>query len=202
MRLWHIFSGITVSIALSGCVNNHSVAPGNHGVVTENHSIAPETTAPAMRQTQMLSQPVSDMPAVTGTVNIRQKIALPPDSVLTVTVSDATIPDAPSKVISQRVIRTEGQQAPFRFVLPYNPSEIRPDARILLSAAVAIDNRVTLITEHVMPVVTNGVNNADLNLIPVTAVPVPAKPAGFLTPNTETATPDDDDSSGSSPQLY
>ncbi|MCO7252680.1 YbaY family lipoprotein [Dickeya oryzae] len=193
MRLWHIFSGITVSIALSGCVNNHGVAP-------ENHSIAPETTAPAMRQTQMLSQPVSGMPAVTGTVNIRQKIALPPDSVLTVTVSDATVPDAPSKVISQRVIRTEGQQAPFRFVLPYNPSEIRPDARILLSAAVAINNRVTLITEHVMPVVTNGVNNADLNLIPVPAVPVPAKPAGFLTPNTETTTPDD--ASGSSPQLY
>ncbi|UJR62739.1 YbaY family lipoprotein [Dickeya zeae] len=193
MRLWHIFSGITVSIALSGCVNNHSVAP-------ENHNIAPETTAPAMRQTQMLSQPVSGMPAVTGTVNIRQKIALPPDSVLTVTVSDATIPDAPSKVISQRVIRTEGQQAPFRFVLPYNPPEIRPDARILLSAAVAINNRVTLITEHVMPVVTNGVNNADLNLIPVPAVPVPAKPAGFLTPNTETTTPDD--ASGSSPPLY
>ncbi|NAS61802.1 hypothetical protein CVE36_07775, partial [Pseudomonas syringae pv. actinidiae] len=86
MRLWHIFGGITVSIALSGCVNNHGVAP--------------EATAPATEQTQTLSQPVSGMPAVTGTVNIRQKIALPPDSVLTVTVSDASIPDVPSKVIS------------------------------------------------------------------------------------------------------
>ncbi|QDX30777.1 YbaY family lipoprotein [Dickeya poaceiphila] len=169
MRLWHIFGGITVLSALSGCVNNHSTVS--------------EAAAPAIGQVQRLSQPVSGMPTVTGTINIRQKIALPPDSVLTVTVSDASIPDVPSKVISQRVIRTEGQQAPFRFVLPYNPSEIRPDARILLSAAVAINNRVTLITEHVMPVVSNGVNNADLTLIPVPAVPVPAKPAGFLTPN-------------------
>ncbi|WPD77092.1 YbaY family lipoprotein [Dickeya fangzhongdai] len=186
MRLWHIFGGITVSIALSGCVNNHGVAP--------------EATAPATGQIQTLSQPVSGMPAVTGTVNIRQKIALPPDSVLTVTVSDASIPDAPSKVISQRVIRTEGQQAPFRFVLPYNPAEIRPDARILLSAAVAINHRVTLITEHVMPVVSNGVNNADLTLTPVPTVPVPAKPGGFLTPNAPAAS--DDGVSDSSSQSY
>ncbi|QOL13773.1 YbaY family lipoprotein [Dickeya dianthicola] len=176
MRLWHIFGGITVSIALSGCVNNHGVAP--------------EATVPTTGQTETLSQPVSGMPAVTGTVNIRQKIALPPDSVLTVTVSDASISDAPSKVISQRVIRTEGQQAPFRFVLPYNPAEIRPDARILLSAAVAINRRVTLITEHVMPVVSNGVNNADLTLIPVPTVPVPTKPGRFLTPNAPAASDD------------
>ncbi|MEI7374494.1 YbaY family lipoprotein [Dickeya chrysanthemi] len=185
MRLWHIFSGITVSIALSGCVNSHSVSS--------------ELTAPAMGQAQALSQPVSGMPAVTGTVNIRQKIALPPDSVLTVTVSDASIPDAPSKVISQRVIRTEGQQAPFQFLLPYNPADIRPDARILLSASIAINNRVTLITERVMPVVSNGVNSADLTLVPVPAVPVPTKPAGFLTPGASAAS---DEASGSSVQLY
>ena len=75
---------------------------------------------------------------MTGSVNIRQRIALPPDAVLTVTLSDASLADAPSKVIAQRAVRTEGQQAPFSFTLPYNPSDIQPNARIILSAAVTV----------------------------------------------------------------
>ena len=98
---------------------------------------------PAAAQTQIQG------PAVTGSVNIRQRIALPPDAVLTVTLSDASLADAPSKVIAQRAVRTEGQQAPFSFTLPYNPSDIQPNARIILSAAVTVKGRLMFITDTI-----------------------------------------------------
>ncbi|MGM3174967.1 YbaY family lipoprotein [Dickeya lacustris] len=169
MRLWQLFAGITVSVALSGCANLNS------------YGFLPPGFAPA--RTLSLSEPVSGMPAVTGTVNIRQNITLPADAVLTVTVSDASASDAPARVISQRVSRTEGVQAPFKFVLPYNLSDINPDARILLSAVVVINHRITLVTEHMVPVINNGVNNADVNLVMVSRAPSTGKPMRMLAPS-------------------
>ncbi|MEI7367650.1 YbaY family lipoprotein [Pectobacterium sp. 1950-15] len=169
MKLWHILGGITLSMALAACAQR------------SDYGVSPQTGAPV---TSVSSQrPAVAMPAVTGTVNIRQRIALPHHAVLTVTVSDASLADAPSKVITQRVTRTEGKQAPFQFELPYNPADIQPNARILLSAAIAIDNRIVMVTENVLPVISNGVNNADLVLIPVTSVPLPAKNQGSMISN-------------------
>ncbi|ACS84811.1 YbaY family lipoprotein [Musicola paradisiaca] len=166
MRLWHIFGGITVSIALAGCTN------------LENFGSALRTDAPV---TSIVGTRTSiATPAVSGTVNLRQNIALPPNAVLTVTVSDASASDAAAKVITQHVVRTNGQQAPFRFVLPYNALDVRPGARILLSAAIAINNRVVLITENLIPVISNGVNNADLMLVPVASAAASAQSSGML----------------------
>lgn len=96
-----------------------------------------------------LSQQSIQQPNVSGTIWIKQKVALPPDAVLTVTLSDASLADAPSKVLAQRAVRTEGKQAPFSFVLPYNPSDVQPKARILLSAAVTINGKLVFITDTV-----------------------------------------------------
>ncbi|MDX5628108.1 MULTISPECIES: YbaY family lipoprotein [unclassified Brenneria] len=162
MKLWHILGSITLSMVLAACADRSG--PG----------VSPEAGAPPVSGNAAQASAISQ-PAVTGTVNIRQRIALPPNAALTVTVSDASLADAPSKVITQRVTRTGGKQAPFTFVLPYNPADIQPHARILLSAAIAIDNRVVMVTENVLPVITNGVNSADLILTPVTSVPLPAQ---------------------------
>ena len=171
MRLWHILGGIMVSIGLVGCADksDSGVAPDVRGPIPASGSYLPGIA----------------QPSVTGTVNIRQKIALPADAVLTVTVSDASLADAPSKIITQRVTLTNGKQSPFHFVLPYNPSDIQPNARVLLSAAVAINHRVTLITESVVPVINNGVRSADLTLVPVESVPVPANPSVPLAAGTD-----------------
>ena len=113
-------------------------------------------------------------PSVTGTINIRQRIALPPDAVLTVTLSDASLADAPARVLSQKAVRTEGKQAPFNFALPYNPADIQPNARILLSAAITVNGQLMFITDTVQTVINQGGTHAELTLVPVqqTAVPV------------------------------
>lgn len=154
MKLVPILSGLAIALALAGCSQTHQ----------QNQASAAAAAA---------VQPIQG-PNVSGNVMIRQKVALPPDAVLTVTLSDASMADAPSKVLAQKVMRTEGKQAPFSFVLPYKPADIQPNARILLSAAVTQDGKLMFITDTVHEVINHGGTKADLTLVPVqqTAVPV------------------------------
>ena len=158
MKLVPILSGLAIALTLAGCAQTHQQS--------QNQSPAPEAAAQAAAITG---------PNVSGTVWIRQKVALPPDAVLTVTLSDASLADAPSKVLSQKVTRTEGKQAPFSFVLPYNPAEIQPNARILLSAAVTINDKLVFITDTVQEVINHGGTKVDLTLVPVQQTPVPVQ---------------------------
>jgi putative lipoprotein len=41
-------------------------------------------------------------------------------------------------------------------VLPYNPSDVQPNARILLSAAVTINGKLVFITDTVQEAINNG----------------------------------------------
>ncbi len=165
MKLWPIIGGIAVSVTLSGCADK------SRPIAT------PAFQTPGTAQ----AAEVITQPAVTGTVWIRQPIALPPDAVLTVTLSDATLPNVPSTVISQRVMRTHGKQSPFSFVLPYTPAQIQPNARILLSAAVTVNGNMALISEQVKNVITNGGTKQDLVLIPVDSVPLATRPMAVST---------------------
>lgn len=164
MKLWQIVGGTALSLTLAGCASQHTT-PAQEAPV--NTSASP-------------SGPAITGPNVSGTVNISQRIALPPDAVLTVTLSDASLADAPSRVIAQKVARTGGKQAPFTFILPYNPQDIQPSARVILSAAVTVNGQMTFITDSVKEVVNRGQGTrADLQLVPVASVPVTTKPAAL-----------------------
>lgn len=159
MNICQIVSvAVALLVTLAGCAQKSANVP------------TPAAGNPATLQAHIQG------PAVTGSVNMRQRIALPPDAVLTVTLSDASLADTPSKAITQRVIRTEGKQAPFNFVLPYNPADIQQNARIILSAAVTVNGRLTFITDTLQEVVNRNGTRADLLLVPVQGVPVQAVP--------------------------
>lgn len=134
MKLVPMLSGVAIAVALSACAGKSAQVP---------------VPAADPNGINTLSQQSIQQPNVSGTIWIKQKVALPPDAVLTVTLSDASLADAPSKVVAQRAVRTEGKQAPFSFVLPYNPSDVQPNARILLSAAVTINGKLVFITDTV-----------------------------------------------------
>ena len=164
MKLWHVISGVTLAAALAGCADHSKPV----GTPTLGSAVAGQQAAIAQ-------------PNVSGSVYIRQRIALPPDAVLTVTLSDASLADAPSKVLAQHVVRTEGKQAPFQFVLPFNPADIQPNARILLSAAIAIDGKLAFITDTVKPVINQGGTKAELLLVPVTNMAMQTSPGAATT---------------------
>lgn len=159
MKLVHTLSGLAIAVAMAGCAQKSADIP---------------TPAPAATTSSAAAQSDIRQPNVSGTVWIRQKVALPPDAVLTVTLSDASLADAPSKVLAQKAVRTEGKQSPFSFVLPYNPADIQPNARIILSAAITVNDKLMFITDTIQPAVNQGGTKVDLTLVPVqqTAVPV------------------------------
>ncbi|QBC03919.1 YbaY family lipoprotein [Enterobacter cloacae] len=161
MKLVPMLSGVAIAVALSACAGKSAQVPvpaaDPYGINT-------------------LSQQSIQQPNVSGTIWIKQKVALPPDAILTVTLSDASLADAPSKVLAQRAVRTEGKQAPFSFVLPYNPSDVQPNARILMSAAVTINGKLVFITDTVQEAINNGGTKVDLNMVPVQQTEVPVAP--------------------------
>ena len=161
MKLVPMRSGVAIAVALSACAGKSAQVP---------------VPAADPNGINTLSQQSIQQPNVSGTIWINQKVALPPDAVLTVTLSDASLADAPSKVVAQRAVRTEGKQAPFSFVLPYNPSDVQPNARILLSAAVTINGKLVFITDTVQEAINNGGTKVDLNLVPVQQTEVPVAP--------------------------
>lgn len=158
MKTWHALSGAALAVVISGCADKSTHVP------------TPTLGAQVAGQPSTLR-----LPNVSGTARIRQKVALPPDAVLTVTLSDASLANAPSKVLAQRVVRTEGAQAPFSFIVPFDPAEIKPDARVLLSAAVTVEGKLLFITDTVKQVVTSGGTRQDLTLVPVPSVAIPTR---------------------------
>ena len=174
MKLVHALSGLAVAVALTACADK---------------SADIQTPAPNPNTSGVATQPTIKQPSVTGSVWIRQKVALPPDAVLTVTLSDASLADSPSKVLAQKAVRTEGKQAPFSFVLPFNPSNVQPNARILLSAAITVDDKLVFVTDTVKPVINQGGTKADLVLVPVQQMAVPLQQSGGATTTVPSTSP-------------
>jgi len=135
MKLVPMLSGVAIAVALSACAGKSADVP------------VPTASANGINT---LSQQAIQQPNVSGTIWIKQKVAL-----------------------AQRAVRTEGKQAPFSFVLPYNPSDVQPNARILLSAAVTINDKLVFITDTVQEAVNKGGTKIDLTLVPVQQTEVP-----------------------------
>ena len=168
MKLVHMASGLAVAIALAACADK---------------SADIQTPAPAANTSiSATQQPAIQQPNVSGTVWIRQKVALPPDAVLTVTLSDASLADAPSKVLAQKAVRTEGKQSPFSFVLPFNPADVQPNA-------ITVNDKLVFITDTVQPVINKGGTKADLTLVPVQQTAVPVQASGGATTTVPSTSP-------------
>ncbi len=75
--------------------------------------------APDRREEQRDDQPKENM--ITGVVTYRQKMALPPNTLLKVKLAQY---DAPNNVIAEKQIATDGKQIPFAFELEYPKAQI------------------------------------------------------------------------------
>lgn len=91
---------------------------------------------------------------VTGSVIYRERILLAPPGVVTVTLADTSLMDAPAKVIATQVI--EGATAPpFNFALDYDPAKIVPNHTYTVSARIETGGKLRFITDTHTPVITN-----------------------------------------------
>jgi putative lipoprotein len=83
-----------------------------------------------------------------GEVFYRQRIALPPSAVLSVSLQDVSLADAPALVLDEQQGPVKGQ-VPLPFHLSYDPAQIKPGHRYAVSARIEVDGKLMFITtEH------------------------------------------------------
>lgn len=114
--------------------------------------------------------PSSDKPTVTGTVTYRQRIALPPDAVVNVTIEDVSRADAPADMIGQQIIETRGSQVPIPFAVPYDSNKIEENHSYNLRATIKDGSGKLLFTsDTAVPVITRGNPTKDVEIMVIPA---------------------------------
>jgi len=111
----------------------------------------------------------SSIKTVSGTVTYRERIALPEDALVTVTLEDISLADAPSKVIAKHRFVTNGEQVPFKFDLGFDSKKIKENHRYSVRATIEVNNRLRFTTDTVAPVITDTYKTdyVDLRLVGV-----------------------------------
>ncbi len=118
--------------------------------------------------TEMESAEVS-MKTITGTVAYRERIALPPNAVVTVTLQDVSLADAPAKVIAKQTFETEGKQVPFAFELNYDSNDIQAKHTYSVRARIDVEDKLRFISDTRYAVITDAeqTHQVDIRLIGV-----------------------------------
>jgi putative lipoprotein len=110
----------------------------------------------------------SSQATVSGTVTYLQRIALPPDAVVTVRIEDVSRADVMAEAIGQQVIHTDGAQVPIPFEVTYDTDQIEENHSY--SLRVRIEDRAgTLlwINDTSVPVITRDNPTRDIEVIVV-----------------------------------
>ncbi|TIU15290.1 MAG: hypothetical protein E5W40_03905, partial [Mesorhizobium sp.] len=81
-----------------------------------------------------------------GEVMYRERIALPPNAVLSVQLADVSLADAPATVIGEHKVAPAGQ-VPIKFEISFDPQVIRPGMTYALQARITVDDRLLFISD-------------------------------------------------------
>ena len=115
----------------------------------------------------MTSESLEDFGTVSGTVFYLQRIALPAGAVVQVQLVDVSRADAPAFVLASQQFVTNGRQVPFSFALNYDTGSIHENGKYTVSAKIYIDGELRWTSDTINPVISNGVTNLDVRLVPV-----------------------------------
>lgn len=81
-----------------------------------------------------------------GEVLYRERIALPPNAVLSVQLADVSLADAPAAVLGEQTVDPAGQ-VPIRFEIRFDPSVVRPGMGYALQARITVDDKLWFVTD-------------------------------------------------------
>lgn len=104
--------------------------------------------------------------AVTGTVTYRQRVAVPPSTLVRVRLLDVSrAADAPAVVMAEHQFTTGGKQVPFAFKLAYDPALVTEKGVYAVDAEMRDDEgRLSFRTTQQYRVITGGAP-ATINLM-------------------------------------
>ena len=100
-----------------------------------------------------------------GTVAYLQRIALPPNAIIEVSLQDVSKMDAPAEVLDSVKIPSAGRQVPIPFTLHYDPAQIDERYTYTVSARITVDGVLTWISKTQNPVLTRGAPTDNVEII-------------------------------------
>ncbi len=104
-----------------------------------------------------------DLITVSGTAAYRQRIAMPPEAVLTVSLEDVSRADTGATVLTESKQGFGEHQVPLAFTLQVPSSKINPGSDYTLRARIDVEGKMRFTTTRSYPVLTHGAKNkADL----------------------------------------
>jgi putative lipoprotein len=124
---------------------------------------------------------VPEFLTLTGAVALRQPAILPSDALLTVTLEDVSLADAPAVTLAQTQTTLHGQQAPIGFSLVYPGPAVQPGATYAVRARLSLGDRLLYTTtEHNR---VDALNPAPIQLVMDAVSPTspPPRPDASLT---------------------
>jgi putative lipoprotein len=82
-----------------------------------------------------------------GEIVYRERIALPPNAMVSMQLADVSLADAPAAIIGEQHISPAGQ-VPIKFEIKFDPSVIRQNMTYALQARITVDNQLWFITDE------------------------------------------------------
>src|SRR5262245_42003071 len=79
---------------------------------------------------------------VRGSVGFRERMALPPDAIVSVRLSDVSRQDAAAPVVAETTISTAGRQPPIPFELRVPAKAVDPKQRVAIRATIQVGDRM------------------------------------------------------------
>ena len=128
------------------------------------------------------AQPTTGFVVISGSAAYQQRIAMPPDAVLTVSVEDVSRADASAPVLAETRETFGARQVPIPFSVKVPSTLIDPQLSYAIYATITVGDQLKFTTTRRYAVLTQGAsNNADLLLEaaqsapPITPPPKPTK---------------------------
>ncbi|MUK77633.1 hypothetical protein GNP84_12125 [Aliivibrio fischeri] len=103
--------------------------------------------------------------SVTGTVGYRERIALPANAVVTVTLEDISLADAPSKTITEQTFEVGENSSPFAYSLEFNTADIQTNHRYAVRATIKVDGKLRFTTDTNYAVITDEATTLNQDLL-------------------------------------
>ncbi len=156
MRKWLLVA--LFGITLAGCATQPS---------EQMQQGAEQTASEQVKNDDMkaTSEQQAGMREVSGTVAYRERIALPDNAVLKVTLEDVSLADAKAIVIDSQSYITEGKQVPLPFTLSYQESKIDPRHTYNVRAQIFVDNKLIFTSDTAAHVITDFEQTHKIDLL-------------------------------------
>jgi heat shock protein HslJ len=114
------------------------------------------------------SDGMAGMASVTGTVTYLQRMALPPDAMIEVSIHNKQLADAPPEMtlLGMTAFAADGNQVPLPYTVVYSPEDVREGDMYSIGATIRDGSgNLMFVSDTMIPVITLGNPTADVEIL-------------------------------------